>query len=294
VDGAIETRELITVTVGGISLRGTYHRSQDDRSGAGPGLGARNRIAVLFLNSGFHPRASTGDAAVYWADSFSRCGYPSFRFDLQGLGDSDQDVPAKFLEFISVGGYAPSVSRIVEELVERYGLSGVVIMGLCAGAVSAAYAAAACQHVKGLVALDPYFFAEEPERPKIRNEISLWARRNKLGGQLRKVYSRLKKFRIFLSLRGNALPRNANVPLIRCWSRLASAGVPMLILNADPPRSAREFDYLGYLRALAGPGSRIALKFVERAKHSFADDVGRAAVRRHTEQWLGACFPRIE
>jgi pimeloyl-ACP methyl ester carboxylesterase len=290
---AIETRELITVTVGGNCLRGTYHRPPDHGSDSRLGPGENIRIGVLFLNSGFMPRASGGDAAVYWAVSFAKCGYPSFRFDLPGLGDSDGEPPRKRLDFaklVNNGHYAPFVSSIAENLTERFNLSGVVLVGHCAGAVTAIYAAATSKQVKGLVIVDPYFFREEPKRTKFRNEISLWVTQDKEAKQLSNVYRRLKKLNQLAG--GNALPANANSPLIRCWSRLASAGVPMLILNARGPRSrVGEFDYLGYLEKVSGPGHRLSIKFVDGANHSFADNVGRAEVRRQSENWLNACFP---
>lgn len=87
-NAAIETRELISVAFGGIRLWGTYHRSHGGRSGVPEDLAEKHRVGVLFLNPGFQPRAALGDSPVYWADSFAKCGYPSFRFDLPGLGDS--------------------------------------------------------------------------------------------------------------------------------------------------------------------------------------------------------------
>ena len=123
-----------------------------DLTKTGRARGQPNRIGVVFLNHGFLPRTAPGDSAVYWADSFASCGYPSFRFDLPGLGDSDGDVPAQMLDFINAGGYAPVLSATVKELVERFNLSGIVIMGHCAGAVTALYtAAAATKECKGLV-----------------------------------------------------------------------------------------------------------------------------------------------
>jgi pimeloyl-ACP methyl ester carboxylesterase len=47
--------------------------------------------------------------------------------------------------------------RPVNQLVKRFGLSGVVFFGHCAGAVSALYAGAASSDCKGLILLDPYF-----------------------------------------------------------------------------------------------------------------------------------------
>ncbi len=294
--GAIETRELITVNVDGMRLRGTYHKSHDQSSDSRPERHESSRIGILFLNSGFVPRASAGDAAVYWADSFAECGYPSFRFDLPGLGDSDGDVPMKRLDFtalVNAGYYALSVSVIAKNLTERFHLSGVVLAGHCAGAVSAIHAAGQSENVKGLVLLDPYFFCVTPERTNVREELSRWVTRNKLAGELSKVYGLLKKFTS--SYKRNSLPGNTNLPLIRGWSRLTSWGLPMLVLNASDPRpNPGEFDYLSYLQGRSGGGRHVVVKFIEGTNHSFADDVGRTAVRTHIEHWLNSYFPLIE
>lgn len=292
VNGAIETRELITVDVGEICLRGTYHKPHDDRSGSE--ASPANRIGVLFLNHGFLPRAAPGDSAVYWADSFANCGYPSFRFDLPGLGDSNGDIPAQMLDVVNAGGYASALAATVKDLVDRFSLSGVVIMGHCAGAVTALYTAAASRECRGLVLTDPYFFLPR-ERTRIREQLSRWSSWSRLGALISNIYYCLKHIRLLV--RRNRPPRNANLPLLRCWNQLASAGMPMLVMKAPAlkahgikPRMG-EFDYLGYLQAMSGRGSRIAVKFIEGTDHSFADRVGRAAIRQHTEQWLKACFP---
>ena len=282
------------MAVGGICLRGTYHRSEDDGSGSQAGAGQGSRIGILFLNHGFLPRAAPGDSAVYWADSLAKSGFPSFRFDLPGLGDSDGDVPAQMLDFVNAGGYAPILSATVKELVERFGLSGIVIMGHCAGAVSALYTAAVSKDCRGLVLTDPYFFLPS-ERTKIREDLSRWSSWSRLGALTSNIYYYLRHIRLLVS--GNRPPRNANLPLLRCWNQLATAGMPMLVLKA-PALKARgirprigEFDYLGYLQALSGRGSRVVIQFVEGTNHSFADVVGRAAIRQHAQAWLNACFP---
>jgi pimeloyl-ACP methyl ester carboxylesterase len=294
VKGSIETRELITVDVGDIRLRGTYHRSHEDRSGSQAGPETRNRIGVLFLNHGFLPRAAPGDSAVYWAESFANCGYPSFRFDLPGLGDSDGDIPAQMLDIVNAGGYAPMLAATVKDLVARFSLSGVVIMGHCAGAVTALYTAAISKECKGVVATDPYFFLTR-ERTKIREELSQWSSWSRIGALTSDIYYCLKYIRL-LSLR-NRPPRNANLSLLRCWNQLASAGMPILVMKAPAVKAhgikprIGEFDYLGYLDALSGRGSRVVVKFIEGTNHSFADVVGRAAIRQHAEEWLNAYFP---
>jgi len=282
---AIETRELITVTAGEFRIRGTYHRSSDNRICTG----RWNPVGVLFLSPGFLPRAAAGDSAVYWADSLAKCGYPSFRLDLPALGDSDGDVLRPILDFIHAGGYAPGLSAAMKDLVERFSLSGVVIFGHCAGAVTAIYTAAVSKDCKGLVLQDPYFFLPQ-ERPKIRAELSNWVSWSRLGGLASNVYHFLRHIRLLV--RRNRPPKNANLPLLRCFHQLASAGMPILVLKAPALKTrglkprVGEFDYIGYLQALCGRSSRVVVQYIEGTNHSFADPDGRAAVRHHTEQWL--------
>src|ERR1700735_785372 len=149
----IEAREAITVTAaGGLHLRGTYHPTPDP-DGNSP-------IGVLFVSAGVAPRAAPGDSAVHWADSLAKLGFPAFRFDLPGLGDSDGDLSAKEIDFDSLvneGAFGPVVSSVADQLADRFSLRGVVVIGHCAGAVTALYSAAANSHIKGLILLDPYF-----------------------------------------------------------------------------------------------------------------------------------------
>lgn len=288
-NSAIEDREVLAVTVGETCLRGTYHRSPEDNSDSRPGPGGANRTGVLLLNAGFLPRAAVGDSAVYLADSFAQCGYPTFRLDLPGLGDSDGDVPAPLLDHINAGGYAPILSAAVKQLIQRFGLSEIVIFGHCGGATTALFTAAVTKECTGVVLLDPYFFVPQ-ERPQIRKDLSRWVSRDRVGALASKVYDFLRHLRLLM--RRNRPPSNANLPLITCWKRLTSAGVPFLILKAPALKSrgtkprVGEFDYLAYLQALSGRNSNISIRLIESTDHSFANAQGRAAVRQHTEQWL--------
>ncbi len=290
---SIQTRALISVAAGGSCLQGTYHRSHGDFLAPSDSC-KEGRTGVVLLNPGFLPRSGHGDSAVYWADSFAKIGYPSFRFDLPGLGDSDKDVPENLLGFINEGGFAPVVSGIVTELVERYNLAGVVLMGLCAGSVTALHAAAASPACKGVILMDPYFFLQT-ERSKMRSGLSRWALSSRLGAVAGDLYDVVRNLR--LHLRGNKLPNNANLRLIRCWTQLASMGTPILVLRAPAYKAQNikprlgDFDYFDYLHGLSKPCSRIAVEFVEGTNHSFADPLGRTAVRRHGERWLNAHFP---
>jgi pimeloyl-ACP methyl ester carboxylesterase len=295
----IETRELFVLDGSDVLIRGTYHKAHLDNSGAQPNLAAGDRLGVVFLNSTSPTRAANGDAAVYLAESFAKFGYPSFRLDLPGFGDSEGDHPEDLLGFISRGGYASIASAKVKELVTRYNLAGVVIAGHCAGSVSALFTAATCRECRGLVLIGPFFHLTRPiGLSKIRKALKLWALQSRLGKYFSNVYEFLNEIR--LVPRGRGLPRNANFALLRCWKKLASTGMPILFLkgpdrqtSSTKPR-AGEFDYLSYLLRVAGRRSQVVVKVTDGASNAFANRQGRAAVQQHTERWLNTHFPLIK
>jgi pimeloyl-ACP methyl ester carboxylesterase len=215
--------------------------------------------------------------------------------DLPGLGDSDGDIQTGVLDFINGGGYAPAVSAAVKELTEQYSLAGVVVVGHCAGAVSALYAASISRKCVGLVLMDPYFYMRQAVRPRVRKGLSEWASKSTIGGGFSDIFDRMKYLNLFL--RRNQPPKNANLPLLRRWNQLTSAGLPILVLRAPGPKAVGakprvgEFDYFSYIAELAGRKSEVAFEFIEGTDHSFANRLGRAAVKQKTERWLKTWFP---
>ncbi len=288
---SVEGRELITLEVEGAPIHCTYHwLPVSDTFGPDEG-----RVGVLFLNSLSLPRAATGDSAVYWADALAACGYPSFRIDLPGLGDSEGDLPRELLDFINSGGFARRAAQSVQELIDRFHLSGIVLVGHCAGAVSALYTAAGSTTCKGLVLLDVYFHLPQAVRPKVRRELSDWALKSRVGRVLSRIYHTMKKIRLLL--RGDRPPENANFRLLSRWDEISSAGLPILILKA-PARQAigakprkGEFDYLAYILKRVKNRNQVTVKLTEGTDHSFANRLGRDAVRQHIEDWLRSYFP---
>jgi pimeloyl-ACP methyl ester carboxylesterase len=293
----IETRELLVLKTDDGFVRGTYHRAYDRNRGLDANVVERNRVGVLFLNSLSPTRAAAGDTAVFWAESFAKQGYPTFRVDPPGFGDSDGEPPPDLLGFINRGGYASSDSSLVKELTRRFNLSGVVIVGLCAGAVSAIYAAAGSRESMGLILLDPYFHVPlvtgTTGRPSITRRIANRISRTKLGNLIAIVGERVRAFRMLIS--GPTLPANTNFPLVTSFKTLASRGFPILVLNAPfTQRQSGQFDYPTYLQRVVGPKNRIVIQVVEGTGHSFSNPDGRATVRQTTESWLNACFPLNE
>lgn len=282
----IEGRELMSLD----GMWVTYHRPGGVRPNSRAARGAQ--VGVLFLNGLYATRAGNGDVAVGWARALAGGGHPSFRVDLPGFGDSEDDPPADWLGYINSGGYGAKVSALIEELVRRYKLPGIVVAGHCAGAVSAIYAAATSGQCLGMVLMDPCFNMQRLDTPKFRQRLNLWSRRSHMGGALSGVFDLLKQAR--RRLRREKLPANANVKLLRCWKEVVRGGLPVLILRAPSRGSAGlkprtgEFDYLQHILAIGGQQARVSVEVVEGSNHSFSNRQGRAAIPQLMEKWLGA------
>jgi pimeloyl-ACP methyl ester carboxylesterase len=279
-----KTRELIEFQLQGATVRGTYHRPDDATT--------ESRIGIFFLNSLAPSRAATGDSAVYWADALAKEGYPCFRFDLPGFGDSDGDPPSQLMDYINSGGYAPAASEAIAELVQRFNLDGAVIVGLCAGAVSALYTASNTLKCKGLVLMDPYFFLPFTRRTKLWYRI--WQKltgriaRSAFGRKIGYVYSLFRSF--CLPWIRKSLPQNANIQLLRCWKGVANSGVPILVFNAASLPKKGEFDYTRHILKLVGRKGQVKVSTIENAGHTFSNRLGRTAVQNHIATWLHSLF----
>lgn len=320
---AMQSRELFTLEGSAAGIRGTHHRVRESglRAELHPGEGAG--AGVVFVNSLSPTRAANGDLAVYLADAFAECGYPSFRIDLPGFGDADGDPPPELHDFINRGAYASIGSAAITELVARFDLPGVIVIGHCAGALTALYTAGASKECCGLIMTSPYFYLPPVSmRPKLRRQLSALALQNKGFRYLRYIYDGLRAVRLKADLvlrsrpvrslgrafdrlkaispffRRTALPENANRNLLRCWKEVASGGLPILLLM-EPGQNATgakpklgEFDYIQHILDIAGRRGRVVVDCADGADHSFANCLGRASVRRLTEQWLSSNFPR--
>lgn len=289
---SIGSRELIRLGRSGASVHATYHRasptsySQDDaRETAG------SRIGILFVNALSVPRSSPGDVAVRWSDALANLGFPCFRMDLPGIGDSFGTIEEKYIDHINSGGYTSILSATTRELVESFGLAGVVIVGICAGAVNAIYAASAAEECKGLILIHPYFNVPNVMAPRVRPSLTKWLRHTRTGTFCRGLYNFFNEGGYLPFTR--TLPCNANDRLVQKCIMVASKLTPILVINSldhdgtsQTPPKRRKFDYLCYIADSAGTRARITVKTINGADHSFASSIACEVGIQHIARWL--------
>lgn len=288
----ISTRALITLECSGYAIPCTLHKACTGPAVTDMREEQRNTIGILFLNSLSPTRAAPGDSYVSWADSFARKGFPCFRIDLPGFGDSVTDPPENLVEFINSGGYAPVTCSVIDTLLENFQLSGVVVVGLCAGAVSAIYAAAAKQECCGLILLDPYFHIPETGGATILEKVEGHIPPGALRRWTMRVLDRPRSCRERQS--SDEFPKDANLNLLYNLRSVISSDRPIMIINS-PIKAAAEanFNYVAYIQRWMLKKNQVVTKVVSGAHHTFANREARDAVREITEQWLCSTFRTI-
>jgi len=122
------------------------------------------------------PRAATGDSAVYWR-AFARRGYPTFRFDLPGLGDSDGQTSTDLLEFITAVGLLRGCGHR-KGIGDRAGYSGVVMVGHLCRCRHCKLRGCCIQKMQGHDPAGSVFSLAVAKRPETREMLSDWARRS--------------------------------------------------------------------------------------------------------------------
>jgi hypothetical protein len=145
-------RSVLTIPTSGSALFGTCHLPQGASSG---------RAGFLFLNAGPAPRAGNSDLSAHLCDHLASLGFPSFRFDLPGLGDTPGELPDDvevFWRDVQLGRNVESAADLARKLRVKFGLTDLVMGGMCAGAVTSVLAVdQAVDAITGLILLEPNF-----------------------------------------------------------------------------------------------------------------------------------------
>ena len=323
VDAKHGARALHVVELPGGRCVGTHHASSG------------GKVGLLFVNFGYVPRDGHGGLATFVCDAMAKQGVPSFRYDLPGLGDAPGALLPKTLEFfpfVTGGAYTAVTSQLVKQLCEREGLDGVVMAGLCGGAVNALFTGDVLpDRVRGLVMFEPELYVTEPkategEAPRNSLRAKLKARlpaspltelltkrlpfedkvRSKLfsyWGWMRLLthenrYARYvplpKKAILDFVLSRSELPSVTNLPLASAWQRWVEARRPALVITADGKLREVFFDRIH--NKLLGQAPRANVKHVrlQHTNHIFTTGGAIQTVTDHVARaWPGLFAPNV-
>jgi pimeloyl-ACP methyl ester carboxylesterase len=286
----IEDRELFALKAADGNIPVTHHKARHRGAQAGVGKEGKGRVGILYLNSMSPTRAARGDSSVRWAEWHAEAGYPAFRVDLPGFGDSDTDPVPEVQDFVNAGGYAASSRAAIDQLMARFQLSGFVLFGLCAGALSAICTAAGSRECRGMILLDPYFHLPLVTKRSAFDKLRRLVPPGILRRVLRAVTDKMLQFR--KRNLPKEIPANTNFQLLDQWKKAVGKGLPVLIINAPAARKEGEmFNYIDYIRTLNTGEGQVTLKVIQGADHTFSNRRGLDAVRQVTGEWLSKNFP---
>lgn len=250
-------------------------------------------LAVLVIVGGPQYRAGSHRQFVQLARTLAAAGYPTLRFDVRGMGDSDGPMP----HFESI---SDDIGAAVDWLQTRL-VTGtrVVLWGLCDAASAALLylQARPDPRIAGLCLLNPWVRSQESQaRTQVKHyytqrlmQRQFW--RKLLSGQV--AASAVSSLLASVRMAWSPGPRTARPGgdsyqdrMARGWQRHAG---PVLLLLSGDDYTAREFveftrDRAPWTALLAGQQFR--RHDLPGANHTFSDPADKVRVASLTLEWL--------
>lgn len=252
-------------------------------------------VGVLIVTGGPQYRIGSHRQFLLLARAFAAAGYPSFRFDHRGTGDSD----GTFLGFERIGS---DITVAITAFLERApGVERVVLWGLCDAASAVLLYAPSDPRVAGLVLLNPWVRSVESEgRAMVKHyygrrllEWAFW--RKLLSGRInlavapRDFSKSLWRWLCATMSRAGRRAGTSERPLpARMAQSLDAFEGPVGLFISGRDLTAREFDDAAadplWRRLLAE--DRIERHDLPAADHTFSRRVWREEVASSTLVWL--------
>lgn len=249
-------------------------------------------LGVLIIVGGPQYRVGSHRQFVLMARKLAAAGYPVFRFDYRGMGDSTGGQRT----FESIDDDIRAAAGALKQALPS--ISGIVLLGLCDAASAALIYCANYSDVQGLVLINPWARTEEgAARAIVRYyylsrllQRSLWekifARQFKLAASLRDALSFGRKaWRARVTDSGH----NSNSFLARMEHGIRSFSGPILVLLSGRDLTAREFEGLcgrSAIWARWASSTRVTRFALEEADHTFAAAASLEAALNCVKDWL--------
>lgn len=277
-------RTILTWRILGEDLVGTCHVPTPGRAG---GLSGAPSVGILLLNPGSAMRSGNSDLSVRIGDRLALRGFPVFRFDLSGLGDSSGSIPADVEAYWSEvlnGRNDEATVALIERIQLEFGVARVIVGGLCAAALPAVRAVSSSSAAPaGLILLEPNFRMDvQNQRKEARPAVGLY-RGSRIAGATRSLRTFVQG--VVKRPFAPSLPRDANVPLIAHWHESLVHGVRSLVVVAVGQRADRYVTRILETMPTRAPGL-VACVRVPGTNHLFTSGAGRDAVLTALERWV--------
>lgn len=300
-------RTILTWRMLGERLVGTCHVPTPGRAA---GLSGAPSVGILLLNPGSAPRSGNSDLSACLGDRLALRGFPVFRFDLPGLGDSSGSTPLDLDAYWSAvvdGRNDEATVALVERIRNEFGVERVVVGGLCAATLPAVRAIGrAGTAAAGLILLEPSLnltlrkipvgmqgFASAaspgPAAAGLGGALSVVGLVR--GGWFARATSPLRTLLHSAAGRttGRALPRDANLPLIALWRASLDKGVHSLVVVAAGHGTDRYVDRV--LRSMPVRAQELVTCVrIPDTNHLFTSGAGRAGVLAAVDPWMTRNF----
>jgi alpha-beta hydrolase superfamily lysophospholipase len=306
-DGRVALRETPLLFGAGGRLFGILTEPAEDPAG-------RNRPVLCFLNVGANHHVGPHRMNVDLARDLASRGYPTFRLDAAGLGDSGA-LPGNRENRIYTKDSVADVQSAMAILGKMRGASRFVLIGLCSGAYLAFHAALEDTRVVGQVLLSPYAFEwkeGDPVAPTMRKPFRstrfytralldrrVWLRalrgdvelRGIAGALLERLQTQIDTAlpSFAARLRGKVGPKNE---VERAFGAMCDRGVEsMMVLSFDDGGVDMVAEYLGSDARKMGGRKNFSFKIVDGADHTFKTITSQTKLRDLLTNYVESRFP---
>lgn len=250
------------------------------------------RVGVLVVVGGPQYRAGSHRQFVLMARDLAKAGYPVFRFDYRGMGDSD-GAPCNF-ERVD----ADIRSAIDAFMKHEPQLRGVVLWGLCDAASACLMYANTDERVEAVIIANPWVHTEAGAATAYIKRYygqrllqrSFWVKVAKGDFKVRDSVSDLARKLARAFVGSSAKQQQSSQPFIeRMRSGLQRFARPVLLLMSGNDLTAQEFrDLCRANAAWAKLCARPTLRTIELrdADHTFSSRESLNEATSHCLQWL--------
>lgn len=287
----------------GRSLYGMLHTVEERRGDTG----------IIILSPGIKNRVAPHRLYVKMAKLFQEMGYEVFRFDPEGLGDSDGEIEvalaADLYRSIQTGRFIEDTVEAMNWMERERGISRFILSGLCGGAITGLLAGADDPRVMGLLSLGIPVILDGSAVDGSQFVTDGQLDRLKMGYVKKladpKSWIRLLTFRsnfamLFKSFFRKKKPQepgqpdNYNPLFSQAFERFAAAGKKMFLIFSGADRLYWEFQekFLERHGALAERYRELySIHVTEEANHIFSFEEWQRDMLSVSSAWLTDNFP---